>query len=129
MDELKSEVKARIKASNSLQQYDELVACNQSLFNRNSILEQEKRRLDSKIKNGRFVYIIKRSAFYADLIGKAEQSTSKVEEFVNQTKTHVDQVLKLKNIENVQKDLSYIVSENITIDQLLESKCKISDSK
>lgn len=129
MDELKSEVKARIKASNSLQQYDELVACNLSLFNRNSILEQEKRRLDSKIKNGRFVYIIKRSAFYEDLIGKAEQSTSKVEEFVNQTKTHVDQVLKLKNVENVQKDLSYIVSENITIDQLLESKCKISDSK
>jgi hypothetical protein len=59
------------------------VASNLQLFKRNSILEQEKRRLDSKIKNGRFVYIVKRSAFYQDLIGEAEVTTSKVDLLVN----------------------------------------------
>ena len=82
MDQLKDQVKAKIKSSKSLSDYDQLVSDNKDLFESNSkvkYFEFEKQRFDEKVRQGRYAYVVKRSDFYNELFGSIDKLDSRMQ--------------------------------------------------
>jgi hypothetical protein len=82
--------------------------------------------LDEKINKGRYVYVVKRSQFYKELTETISETSLKQEQTLKEGRKLADEVLKVKSVSKVKPGLEGIANDNITIDQLLDQKCRLS---
>ena len=95
---LHGEVSAKIKNSQSLRELEQLLEENRELFPQQQTtqagqtacaqdrFQMEKLKFDEKVAKGRFAYVVKRSAFYEQLMSSIDTNSARMRQTVEKSK-------------------------------------------
>lgn len=70
--------------------------------------------------------MVKRSDFYRELFKTVDDTSADARKAAAASRSLADEVVKVKSISKIKPGLEAVVSDNITIDQLLDSKTKLT---
>ena len=117
LEDLKRSRVKELRSSEALRSYQEFCTS----VNYADDMEREKRKLDDKWDRGRYVYLIKRSQLYKDLIGEVDSRIAQMEAVKKESVKSREACLTIRQDCNqiIEKQVSELVHETITLDELL----------